>query len=76
MSCPVIFNSNTIELTMHTSYYCLELTLCYLLQITLKATRLLSSAISTYLTTPNAGRNIQQQKLGTTVLIDRNYYLC
>ena len=28
--CPVIFQSNTIELTMHTSFYCLELTLCYL----------------------------------------------
>ena len=30
MSCPIIFNSNTIELTMHTScYYGLRLTLCY-----------------------------------------------
>ena len=32
MSCPIIFNSNTIELTMHTSCSCLELTvLLYLL---------------------------------------------
>ena len=29
MLCPIIFNSNTIELTVHTSCYCLELTLCY-----------------------------------------------
>ena len=29
MSCPIIFNSNTIELTVHTFCYCLELTLCY-----------------------------------------------
>ena len=29
LSCPIIFNSNTIELTVHTSFYCLELTLCY-----------------------------------------------
>ena len=34
LSCPIIFNSNTkprntIELTMHTSYYCQEITLCY-----------------------------------------------
>ena len=30
MSCPIIFNSNTIELTVHTSCYLgLRLTLCY-----------------------------------------------
>ena len=30
MLCPIIFNSNTIELPMHTSCYCgLRLTLCY-----------------------------------------------
>ena len=30
MSCPIIFNSNTIELTVQTSCYCgLRLTLCY-----------------------------------------------
>ena len=30
MSCPIIFNSNTIELTVHTScYWGLRLTLCY-----------------------------------------------
>ena len=30
MLCPIIFNSNTIELTVHTSCYCgLRLTLCY-----------------------------------------------
>ena len=28
LSCPIIFKSNTIELTVHTSCYCLELTLC------------------------------------------------
>ena len=27
--CPIICNSNTIELTVHTSCYCLELNLCY-----------------------------------------------
>ena len=27
--CPIIFNSNTIELTMHTSCYCLELTVLF-----------------------------------------------
>ena len=26
--CPIIINGNTIELTVHTSCYCLELTLC------------------------------------------------
>ena len=30
LSCPIIFNSATIEITMHNSCYCLELTLCYL----------------------------------------------
>ena len=29
MSCQIIFNSNTIELTVHISCYFLELTLCY-----------------------------------------------
>ena len=30
MSCPIIFNSNTIELTVHTYCYCgFRLTLCY-----------------------------------------------
>ena len=34
MLCPIIFNRNTIEITVHTSCYCgLKLTLCYLLSI-------------------------------------------
>ena len=31
--CPIIFNSNTIELTVHTSCYCLELTLFWYLYL-------------------------------------------
>ena len=31
LSCPIIFNSYTIELIVHTSCYCLEFTLCYYL---------------------------------------------
>ena len=34
--CPIISNSNTIELTVHTYCYCLELTLCYRGQIEFK----------------------------------------
>ena len=31
VSCPIIFDSNTIELTVHTScYFGLRLTLCYM----------------------------------------------
>ena len=37
MLCPIIFNSNTIELTVHTSCYCLELTLCYQCQFSYDA---------------------------------------
>ena len=29
MFCSIIFDCNTIELTVHTTCYCLELTLCY-----------------------------------------------